>query len=142
MLRISPGAVGNLFATEALSLEFPQEGHAILAVRVGREGKYRGQKKATGRFHNLIPGSACPPRSRRGPLTRRLVRMVEVTEQVFPEERKRITILTAASRPGQPALPGIRFLSVKWGSICLRYHCYSIGIRILWKLPSNTGRDL
>lgn len=51
MLRTSPGAVGNLLATEALSLEFPQEGHAILAVREGQEeeeGKYRGQKKAIG----------------------------------------------------------------------------------------------
>ena len=100
MLRTGPGAVGNLLATEALSLEFPQEGHAVLAVRAGREGKCRGQKKATGRFRDLIPGSACPPRSRRGPLARRLVRMVEVTEQSIPEERKRITVLMAASLRG------------------------------------------
>lgn len=116
MLRISPGAVGNLLATEALSLEFPQEGHAILAVREGQEeeeGKYRGQKKAIGRFRNLIPGSACPPRSRRGPLTRRLVRMVEVTEQDTPRKERE-----SQSWPGQPALPGIRFLAVKRGYIC------------------------
>lgn len=47
----------------------------------------------------------------------RLVRMVEVTEQSIPEERKRITVLAAASRPGQP-VPGIRFLSVKRGYLC------------------------
>lgn len=115
LLRTSPGAVGNLLATEALSLEFPQEGHAILAVREGQEeeGKDRGQKKAIGRFRNLIPGSACPLRSRRGPLTRRLVRMVEVTEQGTPRNGRE-----SQSWPGQPALPGIRCLPVKRGYIC------------------------
>lgn len=88
LLRTNPGAAGTLLATEALSLEFPQEGHATLGVRVGREGKCRGQKNIIGRFCNLIPGSAHPLRSRRGQLTLRLVRVVELTEQGIPWGKK------------------------------------------------------
>lgn len=126
-------------ATEALSLGFPQEGHPTPSVRVGREGKYRGQKKAIGRFCNLIPR---PLRSRRGRLTLRLVRMVGLTEQGIPWGQKQNRhpdsgfVARATSATWAPG----SFLYSR-NIYALRCRSYSIGIRIIWDLPRNTGRD-